>query len=364
MADNLLPGLADRPPVPAHVGAKLVADTFVSRGAHDDTYLETREALAGSRHLPLWISAAALLALGVAWAVDIPYVSPHVRHFVSTVPATAVSRATALTLLGTGLVMLLELPMLGWRNSSIYRLLHPTRSTIMDIVLYVIEICGFFGVLSILFTLGLSMVLSDALVGLVPKGAWHVSNPFLQFVLVLVVLDFAKYCWHYFVHRVPFGWEAHKFHHAATEFNVITTSRGHPLDSAIRLMFVAGPAAMLGATEADIAALTVLLSMHAGLTHSMINWRFGWIGRWILISPVAHRIHHSDQPEHFDKNLGSILIIWDRIFGTYYGGPNVNTYVNVDNNVYNRRGVLDELFDCERRVWRVLTRLPRRLLAG
>ncbi len=310
------------------------------------------------RYLPLAITAAVCAVLAIALKIDVPVLSPHIRHFVGALPKLLFSQTTVLVLLGLTLVMLLELPLLGWRNSSFYRLSHPTRSTITDIIMFLATLSGVTGLLTVLFTFGLSSVLSDGLIRLVPRSVFQVHNPILQLLLGLVVIDFAKYWWHYFVHKVPFAWESHKYHHAATEFNVITTARGHPIDNAVRLLFVTIPTALLGGNAADFMLLNLLLVMHSGLTHSMINWRFGWVGRWILVSPITHRIHHSDMPEHFDKNLGSIFIFWDRLFGTYYHGPNINTAVNVDHNYYNRRSFLNEMFDCEYRSWKSLIKSP------
>ena len=87
----------------------------------------------------------------------------------------------------------------------------------------------------------------------------------------------------------------------------------------------------------------------------------GWIGRWVLVSPVAHRIHHSDLPEHHDRNLGHVFIIWDRIFGTWYDGRVVNTTVGIVDNPYNREGMAADLLTCARRTYgAVLAPLWRR----
>jgi len=128
-------------------------------------------------------------------------------------------------------------------------------------------------------------------------------------------------------------------------------------------VFLAVPTALLGGTGDQFLFLSLLLSMHSGLTHSMINWDFGWVGRWVLMSPVTHRIHHSDMPEHFEKNMGSVFIIWDRLFGTYYDGQTVNPTVNVSDNFYNHKGLLYDLLACPWAVLRTIGRLPRRLLA-
>jgi sterol desaturase/sphingolipid hydroxylase (fatty acid hydroxylase superfamily) len=71
---------------------------------------------------------------------------------------------------------------------------------------------------------------------------------------------------------------------------------------------------MIGAPVSDSTSMVYQL-----LVHSNIRSDWGWFGRWVLISPAAHRIHHSSKPEHYNKNI-SVLVIWDRLFGTWYAG--------------------------------------------
>ena len=56
-----------------------------------------------------------------------------------------------------------------------------------------------------------------------------IESPIVVFILVFAISDFKHYIWHYFMHKRPF-WELHKYHHSATEFNLITTTRGHFLE--------------------------------------------------------------------------------------------------------------------------------------
>ena len=235
-------------------------------------------------------------------------------HFLQTRPEQLFSRNTGLFLAASFAVLAVECWVLGYRQSSLFRLLHPNRSAMTDIVVCAVALCGLFGALTMIFSLGLSSVLSDLLILPVPRGALGLTNPLLQTFWALLAIDFAKYWAHYFQHRIPFWWEGHKFHHAATELNVITTFRGHPADNAVRILFLAIPLTLLDATADEILFLVFLLNVHAGITHSMLPWNFGWVGRWVLVSPVYHRIHHSPLPEHFDKNLASIFPIWDRLF--------------------------------------------------
>jgi len=260
------------------------------------------------------------------------------------------SQNTGLYLLGIAAVLVLEIPLLGWPQSSIYRLCHPSRSTIVDMVSFAIGILKIGGIGIFIFSLGLADLTLKLIDPVVPRGVLSFSNPLLQMLWFLIAIDFCKYWIHFIQHKWKVWWELHKFHHAAEEFNVITTSRDHPTDEAALAVALAIPFALLGGKADQFLLLNVLFAMHAGLTHSMLPWNFGWIGRWILVSPIGHRIHHSAIPEQFDMNYGMVFIIWDRIFGTYYNGTLVNQTVTVSDNVYNQRSIVWDYIECPKRM--------------
>jgi sterol desaturase/sphingolipid hydroxylase (fatty acid hydroxylase superfamily) len=157
----------------------------------------------------------------------------------------------------------------------------------------------------------------------------------LSVLLALVLFiadDFARYILHWAEHRVPLLWRFHKIHHSATELNLVTAERHHPVGvlwfrfgqlpivGVVNWLFVTlfgdqiSTAQLLGANSFWI--LANLLG--SPLRHSPVWVSFGpRIERW-LISPAQHQIHHSDLPAHFDRNFGSTLAIWDRLFGTLY----------------------------------------------
>ena len=60
----------------------------------------------------------------------------------------------------------------------------------------------------------------------------------------------------------------------------------------------------------------IFLLFGANLRHSHVKLRYPKIIEYLLISPYQHQIHHSDNPKHFNKNMGSKLAIWDWMFGT------------------------------------------------
>jgi sterol desaturase/sphingolipid hydroxylase (fatty acid hydroxylase superfamily) len=144
--------------------------------------------------------------------------------------------------------------------------------------------------------------------------------------------EFGYWLDHYLKHKIPFLWAFHKVHHSAESLSPLTNFRMHPVDS---LIFFNITAVTLGTTQAlvdyglgysiepfniwgrNILLLTGgILLTHLQHSHLWISFS-GWLGRFIL-SPAHHQIHHSTNPDHFNRNFGSTLALWDRWFGTLH----------------------------------------------
>jgi len=157
-------------------------------------------------------------------------------------------------------------------------------------------------------------------------------------VLVFVPRDLAHYWTHRLHHKIPLLWEFHKVHHAATYLTPLTTERTHPLEDQI-FSLVEGVAMglALGVLRSRYAFSDLQIGGIAGTTiwamrmltltplqHSPVPLHFGPLDR-LLYSPSLHQVHHSAKPEHWDRNFGECLSIWDSLFGSYcaYGrnGP-------------------------------------------
>ena len=153
----------------------------------------------------------------------------------------------------------------------------------------------------------------------------------LIYTFVLTILnDFGSFIVHYAMHKIPFMWEFHKIHHSATVLNPVTQYRLHPIELIInnaKNMIVFGVTTgffdfisehqinkvyFLGANAFSF----LFLFWGANLRHSHVKLKYFPFLEYIFISPIQHQIHHSDNPKHFDKNMGAKLAIWDWLFGT------------------------------------------------
>jgi len=145
----------------------------------------------------------------------------------------------------------------------------------------------------------------------------------LDIIIYLLAVSFFDYWSHRILHSKPF-WPLHRFHHSATEFNSLTVYRNHPALAAWDPLIQMWPLALLPMTPriSEYWPMVVLLWHTLQIVnHSDFDWTYGWIGRWLLMSPGMHKVHHSNNPEHFNKNLGNLFVIWDRLFGTYQDVP-------------------------------------------
>ncbi|HVJ55719.1 MAG TPA: sterol desaturase family protein [Aliidongia sp.] len=142
--------------------------------------------------------------------------------------------------------------------------------------------------------------------------------------------ELGYYVDHYLKHKIPFLWEFHKIHHSAEVLTPLTVFRVHPIDT---LIFINVVAIVAGALHgiftyvigknvnlyliSDTNIITVaFFFLLAHLQHSQFWIPLRGLAGRILLSPAHHQIHHSIDPAHYDRNLGSFLAIWDWMFGT------------------------------------------------
>jgi len=134
-------------------------------------------------------------------------------------------------------------------------------------------------------------------------------------ILLFLFTDFMWYWYHRFGHEVNLFWSVHVVHHQSDDFNFTVSARITVLQALARCLFwsvlplIGFPAEMI----------TVLLLIHGTypfFTHTQLVGKLGWI-EYLFVTPSHHRVHHSSNPQYLDKNYGDVLIIWDKLFGTF-----------------------------------------------
>lgn len=132
----------------------------------------------------------------------------------------------------------------------------------------------------------------------------------------LLLADFASYWFHRAQHG-RFLWRFHVPHHSINEMHALS-SFGYPLDEVFRTLLVVFPMSFIPVTGVhQPVIMTAIILLMPTYTHSPIRLNFGPLRR-LAVDNVFHRIHHSTEQRHFDKNFGTYFTIWDQVFGTAY----------------------------------------------
>jgi sterol desaturase/sphingolipid hydroxylase (fatty acid hydroxylase superfamily) len=257
-----------------------------------------------------------------------------------------------LMLMGILLLLALEPLFLTWEKTTLFVVfVRRKMSALIDLGATVFFFSSFKTVVEYFFTFGITFAVAK----LVDTASAHLdwvrwelpSQGVLQvtagFVAFYIVSSFIGYWGHRLMHWRWF-WQLHRFHHAATDFNILTTFRVNPAE-AITVLPAVLPFFFLKVPTAGLfAAFIVANQMLASLQHSALPWTLGWFGRWVVTAPTNHQVHHSIDPEHRDKNFSSCPL-WDHMFGTWYGGPNRPSAYGIPDPAHVERPLTQGLID-------------------
>ncbi|HXK22094.1 MAG TPA: sterol desaturase family protein [Myxococcota bacterium] len=124
----------------------------------------------------------------------------------------------------------------------------------------------------------------------------------------IVALDFATWLAHTSMHRVPLFWRFHRVHHADRLVDVTTSIRQHPGETAVRALFLAAFAVPLGVGPATFALYRTLSAANSLLEHANLRVprRFDSALSLLVVTPNAHKVHHSRRPALTDTNFGNL----------------------------------------------------------
>jgi len=137
----------------------------------------------------------------------------------------------------------------------------------------------------------------------------------IPWLISFVVVDLVYYWWHRLSHEVNFLWAAHAVHHQSEDYNLAVALRQSVLTSFTSLPFYY-PMAFLGVPPLVYATMVAFSTLYQFWIHTELVGKLGWLER-VLNTPSHHRVHHAVNPQYLDKNYGAILIVWDRLFGTF-----------------------------------------------
>ncbi|MDC3957503.1 sterol desaturase family protein [Polyangium jinanense] len=137
----------------------------------------------------------------------------------------------------------------------------------------------------------------------------------LAWVVLLVGLDFLYYWFHRASHRMNLAWAAHAPHHQSEDYNFAVALRQGPVQPLVSRVFYL-PLALLGFPPAMFVTALGINTVYQFWIHTELVGKLGPL-EWVLNTPSHHRVHHGCNGRYLDRNHGGILIIWDRLFGTF-----------------------------------------------
>lgn len=246
------------------------------------------------------------------------------------------------------LVFVMEILVVGWKKSSLHLLMNPNKSMTSDICIFFVNILQLDYALIFILTLGLLHKLEIGIKTAVnlDQGilASAIPNPVIQVALYILLADLMQFLPHYLHHKVSFLWPFHSYHHSSTDLTVLTGNRGHPIQSEFtNALITVVPLTLAGVPLVSLLIFRLIRNTLVYMHHSRLPWSWGWLGRYLVVSPAYHRIHHSILPEHYDKNLAVMFPFWDHLFGTYYKGNKPPEEFGIPDNQYNRKGFLHDM---------------------
>lgn len=158
-----------------------------------------------------------------------------------------------------------------------------------------------------------------------------IDNTWVTWIAAFVITDLCYYVYHRSCHSINWFWVAHSVHHSSQEFNISLSFRISWLVhiSGEFLFWVWLP--IIGFDPLVILICFQLCSLYQSWLHTELIKKLHPLFEWIFNTPSHHRVHHSSEVKYLDKNHGAVLIIWDRIFGTYQEEENSKTTYGLTN---------------------------------
>ncbi|WP_374669378.1 lysoplasmalogenase family protein [Ramlibacter sp.] len=153
-------------------------------------------------------------------------------------------------------------------------------------------------------------------VSLVPaEAAQAFWTTWWGWLLALVFYDFCYYWLHRAGHEVALFWAAHVVHHQSQDYNLSTALRQTSSGALFGWVFYL-PMALAGVPPLVFGIVALVDLLYQFWVHTEQVGKLGWFDRWFC-SPSNHRVHHAVNDGYLDRNYGGILIVWDRLFGSF-----------------------------------------------
>jgi sterol desaturase/sphingolipid hydroxylase (fatty acid hydroxylase superfamily) len=202
------------------------------------------------------------------------------------------------------LLIMLELVVARARGlSGAYRLNDAVNSLSLGVMSQVV------GLFVRVFNIGVyALVFQHVALGEWPQAWW-------AWLLAIVFYDFCYYWNHRLGHESAVFWASHVVHHQSQCYNLSTALRQTSSGAFLGWIFYL-PMAVAGVPPEMFAVAAIVDLLYQYWIHTEVIGKLGWFDRWFA-SPSNHRVHHAVNDRYLDRNYGGILMLWDRLFGTF-----------------------------------------------
>jgi len=144
---------------------------------------------------------------------------------------------------------------------------------------------------------------------------FNIQSSVLLWIALLIMTDFIWYWYHRLAHEVNILWGAHVVHHQSEDFNYTVSARITVFQAFARMMFWS-VLPVIGFPPAMIISVQLVHGLYPFFIHTRTIGKLGVL-EYIFVTPSHHRVHHACNEQYLDKNYGDVLIIWDKLFGTF-----------------------------------------------
>ena len=164
--------------------------------------------------------------------------------------------------------------------------------------------------------LGGGVILYTVFVSVYEYRLIEIPNTWWAVLLCFVLDDFRYYWWHRISHECRWFWASHVVHHSSQHYNLTTALRQTWTGQIIGSLLFKTPLILIGFHPAMVVFVGAVNLIYQFWIHTELIKRMGPF-EWVFNTPSHHRVHHATNPNYLDANYAGVLIIWDRMFGTF-----------------------------------------------
>ena len=142
----------------------------------------------------------------------------------------------------------------------------------------------------------------------IPMTAW-------TWALAVLAADFTYYWMHRLEHERRILWASHSVHHSSEDYNLTVGFRLSVIEGFFEWAFLI-PMILIGFNPFQALVALILVAQYQHWVHTERVGKLGWLDE-VFNTPSVHRVHHGSNAQYLDKNYGGILMVWDKLFGTF-----------------------------------------------